>query len=109
MAGTRPAKTKLETRSARRLGPITLRRVDDRAGHRLDPDEAILDGSDPGHVLGGDAQRVALLFVENDAVETDDPVGDGNRQTVARDPRDVRQLGEDALADLIVAGGRARP
>ena len=79
------------------------RRVDDGAGDRLDPDEVVLDRPDPGHVLGGDAQCHALLLVEDDGVLFDDPVLDGDRHTVARDPGGPRQFGEDALVDLLVA------
>ena len=71
-------------------------------------DEVILNGFDPRHILGGDAQRRALLLIEDDAIQIDDPVLDGDRDTVAWDPGGSRQFGEDALADLLVTrrGGR---
>ena len=55
---------------------------------------------DPRHVLGGDAKSLALLHVEDDAVEIHDPVLGGNRESGAR--RGFPQRGEDTLADGLV-------
>ena len=63
----------------------------------------ILDGSDTRHVLGGNAQRLALLLIEDDAVEIDDTVLNGNPHPIPGHPGDLRQLGQNALADLGVA------
>src|SRR5215472_8001184 len=82
--------------------------VDDGPGDRLDPHEVILDGSDLRHIFGGDAQCRAFLLVEDDAVEIDDPILDGDRNAVTRHPRGSRKLGKDAFADLLIAGRRSR-
>src|SRR6516165_11354383 len=89
-------------------GSRLRRSFDDRAGNRLDPDEVILNGPDPRHILGSDAQRRAFLLVEDDAIEIDDPVLDGDRDAVARHPGGLRQLDENAFADLLVARRRSR-
>jgi hypothetical protein len=79
--------------------------IDDGPGDRFDPDEAILDGSDYRQILGGGAMELALLLVKNHSVEiaTLSPTA---MVRPSRRPGRFRQLGGDALADIIVAGGR---
>ncbi len=77
--------------------PITS--FDNGARHRLDPDQTIDDPLDPWYVFGGDAKRGALVLVENDAVEFDDSVVDGNRQPRTRRPVGLFEFGENARVD----------
>ena len=65
-------------------GSLRRRSIDDGAGNRLDPDEVILDGSDPRHILGGNAQRPAFLLIEDHAVEVDDPILDEKERGALR-------------------------
>src|SRR5690349_23505032 len=81
------------------------RRLDDDAGVRLDPDQMILDLLDAGDVLRRDADRLALALVGQCALQLDDAVLDGDVDQPDRRPGMLPQLGEQALANLGVAGG----
>jgi hypothetical protein len=68
----------------------------------------IFDLLHAGDVLGDDCGGLALLVGGDDASQVDHAVAHRRVDEVARRPRLLRQIGEDARADRLVVLGRRR-
>ena len=65
---------------------LICRGLGDDPQDRSDPNDAIVDTLDPRHILGRDAQHLALLVIDDRALERDHTVGHGDLNAGPRRP-----------------------